>query len=224
MHTLLSKEICFFLSGSHRWNHLVEGLVYWVPGGLSTKMGAAKARPVLCDPVCPSYQEEVLALRSCSEITADDHCVVEPCACPSSFMDGSGTFLGLAQHIPLCTTPWPAESQATPSPSSPRAWLPCPGRRRGLLAKSSHSPGLGVLSITPMQRTHPPVTSDQGSRKGGSRLSRVGFRSLSPSFLLCLHGACHKRALGTVPTRWGWQMAAKQRCCVITSLLSPSLA
>lgn len=67
-------------------------------------------------------------------------------------------------------------------------------------------------------------TTDQGGRKGGSRPRRIDFQIPSPSCLLCLLGVYYERALGVATTWWGWQMAAMQGCCVITSLLRPSLA
>lgn len=136
-----------------------------------------------------------------------------------------GTFLGPAQHTPLGTTPRSAERAAVRSHLHPDHLGPgCPAQGD----PGDFSPRPQITLDRGHYHLHaeapPPVTADQGSRKRGSRASRADFQSLSPSLLLCLLGACHKRALGAVPTRWGWQMAAKQGCCVITSLLRPGLA
>lgn len=79
---------------------------------------------------------------------------------------GPGTCLRSA--CPLCTPQPSAERcrEVTCSPLSPRAWLPCPGRPRGLLAKSSHNPGQGVLS--PLCRG--PTTSH---RRPGEQEGRI---------------------------------------------------
>lgn len=139
--------------------------------------------------------------------------VLRPLSSTSRFLRASHPGLqraaAVSSHLHLYH-PWPG----CPAQGDPRGLSPSPHITLGRGYYHSHA--------------EDPATShsaNQGNRKGGSRPSRVDFQNLSPS-------CCSASLVPVISGHWGlsppsgagWQMAAKQGCCVITSLLSSSLA